>query len=215
MLSGLLGVNIYSNTYDAHIEIEYKYQPKTFTKRSDVVQKTCNDGISFRTSLRADAKASPLEGKDIVIARKRKQNHIDQYIIDHAHLAIEVEKLYGIPAELCLAQAIHESGGGTSWLAKNANNHFGMKALKGLPYVQPKRSKWAKFASVDDAYMNYGRCVTRLINALYPKGWITITPLDIAKTAYAGKNNWDYAAKCSAIINDYQIKLIINQFRFN
>lgn len=204
MLSGLLGVNIYSNTYDAHIEIEYKYQPKqrvTFTKQSDVVQKTCNDGISFRE-------------KGIVIARKRKQNHIDQYIIDHAHLAIEVEKLYGIPAELCLAQAIHESGGGSSWLAKNANNHFGMKASKGLPYVQ-RRSKWAKFASVDDAYMNYGRCVTRLINALYPKGWITITPLDIAKTAYAGKNNWDYAAKCSSIIDDYQIKLIINQFRFN
>lgn len=200
MLSGLLGVNIYSNTYDAHIEIEYKYQPKTFTKQSDVVQKTCNDEISFRE-------------KGIVIARKRKQNHIDQYIIDHAHLAIEVEKLYGIPAELCLAQAIHESGGGSSWLAKNANNHFGMKALKGLPYVQPKRSKWAKFASVDDAYMNYGRCVTRLINALYPKGWITITPLDIAKTAYAGKNNWDYAAKCSAIINDYQIKLIINNYQ--
>jgi flagellum-specific peptidoglycan hydrolase FlgJ len=34
---------------------------------------------------------------------------------------------YGIPASIKLAQAILESGNGNSYLAREANNHFGIK----------------------------------------------------------------------------------------
>lgn len=38
---------------------------------------------------------------------------------------------YGIPASVKMAQAMIESGCGTSYLARNANNHFGIKKGRG------------------------------------------------------------------------------------
>jgi len=51
------------------------------------------------------------------------QNYIDRY----KHLAIREMKRAGIPASIKLGQAILESGAGSSELAINANNHFGIK----------------------------------------------------------------------------------------
>lgn len=204
LFASFIGVITNNTPYITNIEIEYNRHSIKHTVKSDTIPlliKTVDKLDSFKILERGRI--------DVELNKPVVSKAHSQYIIEHMHLAIEVEKIYGIPAELCLAQAIHESGGGTSWLARNANNHFGMKACKGLPYVKPKQAKWAKFASVDDAYMNYGRCVSRLINALYPKGWTTITPLDIAKTPYAGKNNWDYAAKCDKYIRDYNLKELV------
>lgn len=50
-------------------------------------------------------------------------NYIEQY----KGLAIQEMNQYGIPASIKLAQAILESGSGNSYLAKEANNHFGIK----------------------------------------------------------------------------------------
>lgn len=48
-----------------------------------------------------------------------------------AAAAITVEREFGIPADLCTAQCILESG----WLAKSpANNPFGIKATAGQPF---------------------------------------------------------------------------------
>jgi len=49
------------------------------------------------------------------------------YIIRYAHIAIVEQEKYGIPASITLAQGIIESLAGTSYLAKTANNHFGIK----------------------------------------------------------------------------------------
>lgn len=51
----------------------------------------------------------------------------DKYAQRYAHVAIAEMEKYGIPASIKLAQAILESGRGTSRLAVQANNHFGMK----------------------------------------------------------------------------------------
>lgn len=51
------------------------------------------------------------------------QNYIEQY----KHIAIEQMYLYKIPASITIAQGIVESEAGTSELALNANNHFGIK----------------------------------------------------------------------------------------
>ena len=50
-----------------------------------------------------------------------------QYIDKWKDVAIQNMQAYGIPASITLAQAILESGDGNSMLARQANNHFGIK----------------------------------------------------------------------------------------
>lgn len=50
-------------------------------------------------------------------------NYIDTY----KGIAIREMNQYGIPASIKLAQALLESGNGNSYLAREANNHFGIK----------------------------------------------------------------------------------------
>lgn len=52
-----------------------------------------------------------------------RQEYIDKY----ASLAIREMQSYGIPASITMAQGILESNNGNSYLAKEANNHFGIK----------------------------------------------------------------------------------------
>ncbi|WP_037357960.1 glucosaminidase domain-containing protein [Schleiferia thermophila] len=56
-------------------------------------------------------------------ANKRRQEYIARY----KTIAIEEMKTFKIPASIKLAQAILESADGTSRLAVEANNHFGIK----------------------------------------------------------------------------------------
>lgn len=49
------------------------------------------------------------------------------YIDNYAEKAIEQMVEFKIPASVILAQAIYESGSGTSALAQKSNNHFGIK----------------------------------------------------------------------------------------
>ncbi len=49
------------------------------------------------------------------------------YIAAYKHLAVIEMYKSGIPASITLAQGLLETGAGTSFLAKTANNHFGMK----------------------------------------------------------------------------------------
>lgn len=50
-----------------------------------------------------------------------------EYIQRYSSIAIEEMERYGIPASIKLAQALLESGNGNSALARQANNHFGIK----------------------------------------------------------------------------------------
>lgn len=52
------------------------------------------------------------------------------YIEQHAADAIAVMAEHGIPASITLAQGIIESGNGTSRLARECNNHFGLKCFR-------------------------------------------------------------------------------------
>ena len=62
-----------------------------------------------------------------------------QYIARYKDIAIKEMNQYGIPASITLAQGLYESGSGNSELARNANNHFGIKCTsdwKGRSYYK-------------------------------------------------------------------------------
>ncbi len=57
-----------------------------------------------------------------------------EYALQYADYAMAQMRRYGIPASVTLAQGILESSNGQSRLARNENNHFGIKRHpRGLP----------------------------------------------------------------------------------
>jgi hypothetical protein len=60
-----------------------------------------------------------------------KSASAEAYIAHYKDIAIGEMNQYGIPASIKLAQALLESGNGNSTLARQANNHFGIKCASG------------------------------------------------------------------------------------
>jgi len=75
---------------------------------------------------------------------------VESYIQENYQLAQKVDSIFGIPASLCLAQAI-SSGYGNSPLAQN-NNHFGYNA--------------SSYPSKEAAYMAYGKDIRALLGEM-------------------------------------------------
>ena len=67
----------------------------------------------------------------VLPARAQRAVSREEYIITYAPLAIEQQKLYGIPASIKMAQGIMESGYGNSELPRMSNNHFGIQCKSG------------------------------------------------------------------------------------
>lgn len=220
LLFGLLSLNIYNWNAKNPIMLETFTRPYVVKAIVDVKPEPYN----YRVELVSNkVNVSPIKrvsdtteiGNKAAKKIKKARNIYYNYLTEHASLAFDVEKIYGVPAELTLAQSIHESAGGTSYLGKNCNNHFGIKAIKGYRSFKGTTARWSIFDTAGDGFMAYGKIVSKLINSLYPKGfdWKSITAWDIAKTAYAGKNNFDYARKCEEIIQLYNITQIVDSMR--
>lgn len=64
-----------------------------------------------------------------VLAQEKKMT-VQEYIDTYKDIAVSEMKRAGIPASITLAQGILESGNGNSRLAKEGNNHFGIKCKK-------------------------------------------------------------------------------------
>lgn len=86
---------------------------------------------------------------------------IETYIETYSDLAVKKMEDYGIPASITLAQGILESAAGTSDLARNANNHFGIKChagWEGKTYFKDDDKKnecFRSYASVEDSYNDH------------------------------------------------------------
>jgi len=84
-----------------------------------------------------------------------------QYIDKYKNVAIAHMNEYGIPASIKLAQAILESGWGTSDLALKANNHFGIKCQndwKGAKYYKDDDARnecFRKYKRVSDSFKDH------------------------------------------------------------
>ncbi len=70
-----------------------------------------------------------MQFNNYVVVVSPKEKKIRNYIKRFGKIAIAEKNKFGIPASIILAQGILESDCGNSRLAKNANNHFGMKCF--------------------------------------------------------------------------------------
>lgn len=134
-----------------------------------------------------------------------------EYAVQYAPEAMEQMKRYGIPASIILAQGILESSNGQSQLARNENNHFGIKATAswinnggkyGLYTDDKPNEKFCSYASVGDSYEHHSQFLKnngryRNCFKLSPddyKGWSR----NIEKAGYA--TGGSYAANLQKII---------------
>lgn len=141
------------------------------------------------------------------------QTYIDQY----KSLALEQERLYGIPAPVTLAQGIIESTAGQSELATNANNHFGIKALgnwSGEIYQawddEPVKSKFRVYASANESFEDHSQLIKN--NSRY-QSLFNFSVFDyrswangLQKAGYATAQN--YAKALIGYIDAYQLYTI-------
>ena len=87
------------------------------------------------------------------------QNYIERY----KNIAIDQMLRYKIPASITLAQGLLESGAGESRLAREANNHFGIKCGRTWtgPYIllddDERNEKFRKYRSAEESYEDHSR----------------------------------------------------------
>lgn len=91
-----------------------------------------------------------------------RSEYIDQWKDEAVRQMFE----YGIPASITLAQGILESGDGNSELARNANNHFGIKChdWKGQTYhIDDDRPDecFRKYRNAEDSYHDHSKFLSR------------------------------------------------------
>lgn len=144
-------------------------------------------------------------------------NHIKAYIDQYKLLALEQERLYGIPAPITLAQGIIESEAGRSELAVNAKNHFGIKALgkwkDGVYYAwddEDTKSKFRVYSSVEASYEDHSQIIK---NGSRYQSLFSYSVFDYRNWAYglqkAGyATNSDYAKALIGYIDAYQLYTI-------
>ena len=101
----------------------------------------------------------------VFFATGQKNATHEKYISTHSQLAIQQERKYNIPASITLAQALLESGGGTSFLAKTANNHFGIKCTdwtgaRAYKDAEIPNECFRKYNSVADSYEDHSLFLT-------------------------------------------------------
>ncbi len=85
-----------------------------------------------------------------------------QYIDKYKNVAIDQMKRWKIPASITLAQGLLESGAGKSELARQANNHFGIKChgWSGRTYYQDddrENECFRAYKSVYDSYEDHSK----------------------------------------------------------
>lgn len=84
--------------------------------------------------------------------------HVLDYIETYKFAAIDEMVRSGIPASVTMAQAIIESNGGTSVLARETNNHFGIKCKSywaGSTYYHPDDDRDADGKLIPSCFRQY------------------------------------------------------------
>jgi hypothetical protein len=145
------------------------------------------------------------------------------YINQFKHIAVSEMYRTGIPASITLAQAVLESGGGTSELVQQANNHFGIKCganWTGRTYEKldddkdtsnnPVKSCFRKYDKAEESFYDHSEFICAPgKNARYgflfrlDKTDYTAWACGLESAGYASDNN--YAEKLIDLIARYSL----------
>lgn len=169
----------------------------------------------------------PAPSEEVALVKMIKEMPVDtvlQYIKHHSPLAIQEMKRAKIPASITLGQAILESKYGTSELAKQANNHFGIKSeqtwdstdrhciysyewSKKKQRMYPMLSCFRRYKNIEESYVGHSNFLT---NRPYYTGLFNLDINDykawaygLQKAGYATDPN--YAQKLISVIHRYQL----------
>ena len=137
----------------------------------------------------------------------------EQYINKYKNIAVKQMQKHKIPASITLAQGCLESGDGNSALARNANNHFGIKChdgWKGRTFRQDDDERnecFRKYDNAVDSYTDHSYFLTSRprYNSLFDlkitdyKGWAH----GLKAAGYA--TNPKYAQLLINIIEEYKL----------
>lgn len=100
-------------------------------------------------------------------ATELKNHTPDSYIKQFSYIAIREMNNSGVPASITLAQGLLESGNGTSKLALEANNHFGIKCTsewRGKTMLKDDDQKddcFRVYASPEESYKDHSEFLKR------------------------------------------------------
>lgn len=148
----------------------------------------------------------------IVYGQSYAKSDIDIYIQNYAGVAIEKMREHNIPASITLAQGILESAAGTSELAKNANNHFGIKCggqWSGKIYIKDDDKANECFRKYDSPELSYEDHTVFLQAARYAE-LFTLDITDYKSWAHGLKSagyatHPQYAERLIRVIEDYNL----------
>ncbi|MBX5439445.1 MAG: LysM peptidoglycan-binding domain-containing protein [Thermoflavifilum sp.] len=137
----------------------------------------------------------------------------DAYIQQYKNLAIEEMLRTGVPASISLAQGIVESQSGNGWLARHANNHFGIKCKnwtgETVRYDDDAPNEcFRKYPTVADSWRDHSNFLRQ--NARYAF-LFQLAPTDYKAWAYGLKQagyatNPAYAQMLIKVIEDYHLQ---------
>lgn len=141
-----------------------------------------------------------------------KRYTAEEYITMWKDVAVRKMKEHGIPASITLAQGLLESGNGNSKLARDANNHFGIKCTpdwtggKSYHDDDAKGECFRKYKDAAQSFEDHAKFLQRSRYAalfeLKPtdyKGWAH----GLKKAGYATDPN--YAPKLISLIERYEL----------
>ena len=147
-------------------------------------------------------------------AQESYEARVKKYIEQYRDWAIAEQRRSGVPAAITLAQGIHETSAGSSELALNANNHFGIKCKKewsGETYAYTDDAPdecFRKYSSALQSYKDHSDYLagSKRYESLFKlsindyKGWAT----GLKRCGYA--TNPKYSQILIRIIEDYKLQ---------
>jgi flagellum-specific peptidoglycan hydrolase FlgJ len=143
-----------------------------------------------------------------VSAQSAPQSYIEKFKDN----AIRIMHESGVPASIVLAAAIHESASGTSHVAQELNNQFGIKGYNAHLYYNSHNKQvltyYKRYDSVMDSFQDFARIMTErkqfshLAESLSHYDYVGWAK-GIQKSGYCSSRTW--ASQVMAIIRKYQL----------
>ena len=141
-----------------------------------------------------------------------------EYIEKYRQTAIDQQREHNIPASISMAQGLLESGAGKSELARNANNHFGIKCTSdwnGASYHKnddKQNDCFRKYRNAKDSWEDHSKFLLRpryeelfKLKVTDYKGWSH----GLKRCGYA--TDPTYPAKLIRIIEDYGLDKLTSE----